>query len=308
MNMGCHKLIAGEVSCPGDWILLSALRRTEAGALFKIGGNVLESRPSEIPWLIDVVTAPMPTEGIRQTTEQRSVSPQTLAQIRQGLSVHYDHMEATRAPSKQTATQLKGRIKDQEASENAEEPVVIHRTWRKPSFVAQKVDSISYGTAIHTVLEYISLRENMDEAFIRSEVERICSVGLLTAEQADSVNCEKLARFFSTPLGGKVATGNNILREFKFSILDDGSTYSKELEGEKILLQGVVDCAVIEEDGITVVDFKTDHVARGEIQEVAERYRPQVEAYARALERIFQKKVKQACLYFFSQDQFVEIL
>jgi ATP-dependent helicase/nuclease subunit A len=97
-----------------------------------------------------------------------------------------------------------------------------------------------------------------------------------------------------------------VLREFKFSILDDGNAYGDGLEGEKILLQGVVDCALMESDGITVVDFKTDRVTEQALFEAAERYRPQVEAYADALSRIFEKKVKQSCLYFFHLDRFVE--
>ena len=57
--------------------------------------------------------------------------------------------------------------------------------------------------------------------------------------------------------------------------------------GEEILLQGVVDCCFETAAGLTVVDFKTDRVRTPE--EIAERtqhYRPQLEAYSRALERV----------------------
>jgi ATP-dependent helicase/nuclease subunit A len=68
-----------------------------------------------------------------------------------------------------------------------------------------------------------------------------------------------------------------------------------------------VDCALIEEDGITIVDFKTDHVTEETVPIRAEHYRPQVAAYADALGRIYQKPIKRTLLYFFHTGSFVEI-
>ena len=97
------------------------------------------------------------------------------------------------------------------------------------------------------------------------------------------------------------------MREFKFSILDPGGQYGEGLEGEKVLLQGVVDCAILEEDGITVLDFKTDYVTQKTIDDRAEYYRPQLEAYSDALSRIYEKPIKSRCIYFFCMDQFIRI-
>ena len=98
-----------------------------------------------------------------------------------------------------------------------------------------------------------------------------------------------------------------MLREFKFSILDDGENFDPALYGEKILLQGVVDCALLEKDGITVVDFKTDRVTEDTLPERVRQYRPQVLAYAGALERIYGKPVKEALLYFFQVGRAVPV-
>ena len=69
-----------------------------------------------------------------------------------------------------------------------------------------------------------------------------------------------------------------------------------------------MDCALIEEDGITVVDFKTDRVTEQTLPERAAHYRPQVLAYASALERIYQKPVRETLLYFFHMDRLVSIV
>ena len=92
------------------------------------------------------------------------------------------------------------------------------------------------------------------------------------------------------------------IREFKFSILEDAG-----IEGEKILLQGVVDCALVEKDGITVVDFKTDYVTEETLPEVLARYRTQVDTYSRALERIYETTVKGTYLYFFHLKRLVAV-
>jgi ATP-dependent helicase/nuclease subunit A len=235
------------------------------------------------------------------------LSDEIIRQIEKGLKKIYPHGEATCTPSKQTATQRKGRVKDQEAAENAQEPKVIHRTWRRPSFVEQKVDAASYGTAIHTVLQYMDFKAGTDRNAIARGASSLQERGLLSQEQAQMVDCDKLAAFLETPLGKKVSSGENVLREFKFSILDDGAAVSENLRGEQILLQGVVDCAIVEEDGITVIDFKTDRIQAAKLEEALQRYRPQVQAYADALSRIFQRRVKRSCLYFFELNQFVDI-
>lgn len=118
------------------------------------------------------------------------------------------------------------------------------------------------------------------------------------------VSAERLYAFFSSDLGSRLCDGQNVLREFKFSILDDASAYDDDLLGEKVLLQGVVDCALVDPDGIIILDFKTDRVNEETIAAVSEGYRPQVEVYAQALSRIYELPVKEKALYFFSMDRF----
>jgi ATP-dependent helicase/nuclease subunit A len=105
----------------------------------------------------------------------------------------------------------------------------------------------------------------------------------------------------------KLRAATNVLREFKFSILDDGRSFDDGLDGEKILLQGVVDCAIMEDDGITVIDFKTDYVTEENLQQVISRYRGQVETYADALQRIYEQPVKVRYLYLFHLDRLISL-
>jgi ATP-dependent helicase/nuclease subunit A len=121
------------------------------------------------------------------------------------------------------------------------------------------------------------------------------------------VNPEQIAGFFSTEIGRKLRCGVNYLREFKFSILDRGTGYGEGLEEEQVLLQGVVDCALLEPDGVTILDFKTDRVTEETLAEVTDRYRIQVQTYGEAMSRIFELPVKASYLYFFRLNRFVKV-
>lgn len=311
MNMECDDILARDANCLGRWVLMAALRRTEAGALFAIGGNCKFAELGDYPWKINVVQ-PEPDLGESVATEQKAEPNEKMLKLmEQGLRYQYPYKAASEAPSKQTATQRKGRVKDQEASQNAQEPKPYYRSWRKPTFAADgkiKTEPVAYGKAIHAVLQYIDLQNCADVTAVEKEVFALLREGVITAEQAEMVDCGKLADFFATPLGQKVRHSGEVLREFKFSILDDGTSYDQQLYGEKILLQGVVDCAIIEDDGITIIDFKTDRINEEQLQSAVDSYRTQVEIYAEALERIFCKKVKRACLYFFQLNHFVDIV
>ena len=103
----------------------------------------------------------------------------------------------------------------------------------------------------------------MDAGRVEEELSRLESEGFLTARQVRAVNRAWIASFFQTELGRRLQTGIDVLREFKFSLLADGEMLQEELAGEKLLLQGVVDCCLTEGEGLTVLDFKTDRSPRG---------------------------------------------
>lgn len=307
MDISGKNLMTIDVSCPGQWVLYSALHRLEAGELFRFCGSSGKAEVRQSPWKITVQELQIHAQ-MEPQTEVQSAQPlckDVLEEARAVLSFQYPHAAATQTPSKQTATQRKGRMKDIEASEYADEPKHVVRTWRKPSFAASRQQAKEYGSAIHAVLQYIRYEACTDTAAVSNEIARLVEERFITAQQGVVADCGKIARFFATDLGKKLRESKNVLREFKFSILDDAAEYGACLDGEKVLLQGVVDCALVEQDGITVVDFKTDYVTGETLQQITQRYRSQVQTYADALQRIYELPIKGKALYFFCIDSFV---
>ena len=94
-----------------------------------------------------------------------------------------------------------------------------------------------------------------------------------------------------------------IFREFKFSLLSDAAQYYPDAHGEKIMMQGVVDCFVITDCGIIVIDYKTDQIRPGQEEEKAAFYGPQLMTYSAALERIYKMPVIRRSIYFFATGE-----
>ena len=306
MYIGDPELMAQDVVCPGQWVLMAAMQRSEAGQLFSLGGKPMKTVVTERPWKIQVVSGA--GEGTQTVCEETLHIPAHLQErIRQGLSFRYPHMAATAAPSKQTATQRKGRDKDAEAAEHAPASPEHGFRWRRPAFLEEKRDSAALGTAMHTCLQHIRYEACTNRKGVEAELRRMVLEGLLTQQQEEMINTGELAALFQSPMGRRLPACSQVLREFKFSILESGEAMDAALKEEQILLQGVVDCALIEEDGITVVDFKTDRVTEETVLSRAQDYAPQVEAYANALSRIFERPVKEKLLYFFKLGKTVSL-
>ena len=296
---------AARASCLGDWVLQTALLRTESGALHERAGKPEGCAVSRIPWLVQWheesgAAAPALVPERAELTGS-GVDPEALAQ---SLSFRYAHTAAQELPAKLTATQLKGRELDREADDGAPREDYIRIKLRKPSLLRTEkpLTPAQRGTAVHQAMQYLDFSRTDDLEQIRLQLTAMADEQYLTPAQAAAVNPEKLLRVFRGPLGDMIRRADRVLREFKFSILSPAERYAPGAEGDSVLLQGVTDCCLFRNGTITVVDFKTDRLRPGEEREAGERYRPQLDAYAEALSRIFGLPVRQKLLYFFATD------
>ena len=89
----------------------------------------------------------------------------------------------------------------------------------------------------------------------------------------------------------------------------DSSEYNSSVKNsEKMILQGVIDCFFIEDDGQAVlVDYKTDKIKNGDTSEVVENYTLQLELYSKAIEQVAEVRVKERYLYLFDINKAVKI-
>lgn len=309
LDMYDEQLLTGYVTCAGGWVLQSAMHRTDAGALFALGGHPDRTEYCEPLWRIHVTEGCVHDfEGVETVGVGLNISDETRSRLQKSLSFVYPNTAATSIPSKMTATQLKGRAKDSEVASNSTERAQINRVFREAKFSGNATNAQTYGNTVHTIMQYIDFDRCVSEDAIRNEINRLVNQSFITQDDADLIDPKVIMRLFDTPLGRKLQSADCLLREFKFSVLVDAGKYVADVTDEKILLQGVVDCAVIEPDGITVVDFKTDRVSEITLHDLCENYSGQVKAYSDALSKIYQLPVKASWLYFFQINRFVQVL
>ncbi len=193
------------------------------------------------------------------------------------------------------------------------------------------------GTAYHRVLEladftalptgYQAWQQFMDEM-----VEK----GRLAGKQRDCVSPQKLDRFAQSALAHRMAEASkagtlrkeqafflgvpaNEVRKTDLATVAGnaqaaGITAPSEAspavetgsEQELVLIQGIIDAFFEEDDGIVLLDYKTDRIAVG--QELVDKYHTQMQYYTRAIEQALAKKVKEIILYSFYLEEEVPVL
>ncbi len=177
---------------------------------------------------------------------------------------------------------------------------------RTEGFTAAEV-----GSVVHLVLSRIDLAKAVDAQGVRQELQDLVAKEVISQEEAAMVDIEAVTRFCTGELGERLRrAGQSVLREIPFSLsLPVEELYPGELEGyeERVLIQGVIDCLVDEEDGYLIIDYKTDRLKERPIEELVAKYRLQLDLYAKAVTKILNKPVKEKYLYFLSHDLAVRL-
>ena len=154
------------------------------------------------------------------------------------------------------------------------------------------------GTAVHTALQFLDYARCGTLEDIRGETERLRAEGRLSEAQAKAVDPEMIRNFFRSEIGRRVLSAEKVWRELRFSLLAEAELFFDVPSGERVLLQGVVDCCILEDGALTVVDYKTDYVTPETLAAKTAEYTPQLRAYALALERILGLPVREGVLFF----------
>ena len=160
------------------------------------------------------------------------------------------------------------------------------------------------GTAYHAVLEHIHFHEIHGLAEVKPVVDKLLEGGFLDQEAHDFINPKVIWNFLSSPLGKRMAKAQSegrIHKEQQFIIGIPAREMGLGDSDELVLIQGIIDAYLEEEDGLVLIDYKTDHVPEGDPKQgakmLAERYRVQLDYYERALTQLTGKHVKERIIY-----------
>ena len=229
--------------------------------------------------------------------------------LHHNLEWAYPHEAAEGLPSKVTPTELKGiREADMDAATIA--PAVEGKEQIQLPVLGQNIlSAVRRGSTVHQVMQHIDFRKTGNTDSVQEEISRLTEQEFITEDEARGVEPGMIVRFFSSELGQRMMHAEHCWREFRFSLMNDADGLFPEApSGEKILLQGVVDCCFEEDGQMVLLDYKTDRVDSEEaLRQRTEAYRIQLDTYASALERIFRLSVKEKILYFLRSGEEVHL-
>ena len=241
-------------------------------------------------------------------------------EIDRRLSWEYEYIDAAYIPAKVSVTELKRRFSIQSAGESAAMPYLTASLVKKPMFLEEKkgLSAAEKGTITHFIMQHLDIdeikmsTEPKYKEIIYSQVKKMVAKELLTEKQVESVDLRMIEAFLNSELGRRMLAAKNISREIPFNIaIPVEELYrqvnKKYMKEETVLLQGVIDCFFEEEDGVVLIDYKTDYIPKGKEHIIKDRYKFQLDYYARALENITGKKVKARFIYLFQSGCFLSV-
>lgn len=185
----------------------------------------------------------------------------------------------------------------------------LQADYRRPKQLMEEkvLSGAQKGIAVHTLMAHLNLRKVYTLEEISQEIEVLKNKNLLTPQEAQGINKEKILKFVNSTIGRRIRKADEIYKEESFAMeLSPYEIYGKndyKTADEGILIHGIIDCFFIEGGNAILYDYKTDYVADGTGQELIEKYSIQLKIYKNAIERIFGKKVVETFIYSFYLDK-----
>jgi ATP-dependent helicase/nuclease subunit A len=174
---------------------------------------------------------------------------------------------------------------------------------------ARRDTAAQRGVLTHRVLQHLDFHQAVNAAGVASELQRMIANRVLTAAERESVAEDAIAWFVTTPLAEAIRrAGSAYRRELRFVTTEPLIYFDPTVtapEGDRVLVRGIVDGILPIDEGVEVVDFKTDAVSADEVPARCELYRPQMALYSRAVERLWRRPVRRCWLVFLTPRQVV---
>ena len=234
--------------------------------------------------------------------------------LKNQFAYRYPYENSQTRKLKFSVSELKKRIYLQESGETEDGEQLYEETELKPilpKFMEEETEltGASRGTAYHRALELLNFAEDYDTEKLKNCIEKFTEDGKMTDEMRKAVRIRDFLKFLQTDSGKRMqacAKQNRLFKEQPFVLgVPATDLWKEEEEGELVLVQGIIDVYFEEEDGLVVLDYKTDRVR--ESRELVKRYHGQLDYYARALEQATGKTVKEKIIYSFTLGEEIHL-
>lgn len=243
--------------------------------------------------------------------------------IKKQLSYQYPHETAIMLPTKVSVSEVKRKsYVENLMDEMSEKDYIVETPFNfndneevpKPSFIKEKENLVGAkrGTLIHSVFEHWDYLKIQEREALELEIDQLILERKLEPEVKKVISIEQLIRMSQSEIVQKMRQAKHVEKEKAFIYLAPAKVVdSKYPQDEEILIQGVIDAYFIDEEGITLLDYKTDYVDKTQIEaskeKIKARYKKQLEFYAMALEGITKISVAHRYIYLYNINEWIEL-
>ena len=240
--------------------------------------------------------------------EHPKEEPEARRYLERVFSAEYPYEQEQAISGKVSVTELKKQTQLPEEHEGLELYPVKESKGTVPRFRAAEttMPGSMRGTIYHTFMENLDFHK---KDVLETQLEEWIKCGKMTRDEAAAVRISDIRRFLESDIGlrmERAEEGGRLHREQPFVLGVPAHEIRSCWQSEElVLVQGIIDAWFEEDDGIVIVDYKTDRVRT--MQTLAGRYHIQLEAYAKAVARLTGKTVKECGIYSFCLGRY-EIL
>ena len=258
--------------------------------------GVYDGKPEDF-WSVSICMADELTQELEQESKGEGQSfAVTADEIIERISSDFKNSELTKIPVKAAVSELahKGASRDFSFAS-------------RPAFLSRdNMTGAERGTAIHAVMQFADYASFIDDP--DGEILRLVNGRFISRQQAEIVDKKKILDCLSSPIMQSYINAEKNFREYRFAVQIKARKVFDSLPDDceaKILLQGAVDCAFVEDGKIVIVDYKTDKVKS--MGELAERYGEQLKLYGFAMRETTGLEVSRRVIYSFELNDVIEV-
>ncbi len=290
-----------------SWILSAVFAEEAAGRDAHCNVRIVSASGDDSAYVMSHETEPSTNENAELDREKINEIKETL---RKSISFSYPYAKLGSLPAKLSVSALSPDVLDEDTTE-----LTSKKTLTPEAEAAAKA-----GTATHVFMQFCDF-DLVEAHGVREEAARLVRDGFMCDADAKIIRYDEAELFFRSDIYKKMRKSAEIRREMRFNVRMPSSdfTFSDEARelyaGEKLLVQGVIDCFFIDQNGeITILDYKTDRLSAYEkahknaaAEKLLSRHARQLSYYAAALESMFGKQPEHVYLYSLPLGDTVEV-
>lgn len=299
-----------------NWIAPCIMRHRDGQVLrdmldvddYMLGCGIIDD---ESRWEVNIIGSIADGDAEEQTEDivDAEADDKIKAEIKENLRWEYGFKDSIGMPANVSISEIKRIYQDRYEAESDETRFKESSGFEYIGFDEKKgISSARRGTIMHTVMEHIDFSADVSAEYIKDLLLRLVDKNIISEEEADTVKIKKVLAFFKNDIFNRIRNAKAVCKEEPFVMTLKSNEVFDQVFGnsdEDILIHGIIDCYFEEDDGLVLLDYKTDFVTSEE--EIRNRYKIQLDMYKQALEKATGKRVKNVYIYLFGTDSILDM-